>query len=233
MVSFVVIMRMPVWLNPERWVVWKFLVCTAAELLLMTVCLFASEMVFVQMYGSTLHIAFNPESSLTRNFISMLLMNGIIGIMLGTVVYYYISTADLKRMLMEEESLKKRLMERLRDKMPSLLCNRHIELGNGKDALSLLPEELYYIEAAGNYVEIHYADAAGVMRKHLLRDTISHIETELKDYPDIVRCHRAFIANLRQVEKVTNNRQNIFLKMNSGNALVPVSRSYRKDLKLK
>ncbi len=57
-------------------------------------------------------------------------------------------------------------------------------------------EEIDWIEAAGNYVAIHVGP-----RDHLLRVTMSHLESQL-DPAHFVRIHRSFIVPLDRIEEL-------------------------------
>ena len=57
------------------------------------------------------------------------------------------------------------------------------------------------IEAVGNYVKI-YQLRDGQVHNDMLRATSKQMEEDLSSYPMIVRCHRAFLVNLQQVERI-------------------------------
>lgn len=57
-------------------------------------------------------------------------------------------------------------------------------------------EEIDWIEAAGNYVAIHVGP-----RDHLLRETMSHLESQL-DPAHFVRIHRSFIVPLDRIREL-------------------------------
>jgi len=83
---------------------------------------------------------------------------------------------------------------------------------------------LLYIEAVGNYVKVcHLHD--GQVRTNMLRATTKQIEETLSDYPMIVRCHRAFLVNLRQVEHIGAKSGCMQLHMKYCHDSIPVSRS--------
>lgn len=93
---------------------------------------------------------------------------------------------------------------------------------NGIDKISLRPDELIYIEAEDNYVGINYFQA-GIQVKRLLRNTLSCIEQQ---QPALVRCHRSFLVNLDQVEKVIGNAQGYRFCIRGSEIQVPVGRKY-------
>ncbi|MBA3680603.1 MAG: LytTR family transcriptional regulator DNA-binding domain-containing protein [Bacteroidetes bacterium] len=95
---------------------------------------------------------------------------------------------------------------------------------NEKDKVELLPEQLLYIESADNYSSIVFVENDKI-KKQLIRSSLKRIESQLKmDF--IVRCHRTFIVNLKNVKDVEGNAAGYKLSFNKGNYFVPVSRNY-------
>lgn len=93
---------------------------------------------------------------------------------------------------------------------------------NEKVMLSIF--HLLYIEAVGNYVKVvHWFD--GQVRSDMLRATSKQMEDTLHTYPMIVRCHRAFIVNLGQVEHFVSKSGSMQLVMKHSHDTIPVSRS--------
>ena len=73
--------------------------------------------------------------------------------------------------------------------------------GTTSETITLHIPSLLYIEAVGNYVKVYqWHDDA--LHTDMLRATMKQVEDDLQGYPTIVRCHRAFMVNLQQVEKV-------------------------------
>ena len=65
----------------------------------------------------------------------------------------------------------------------------------------------------------------------MLRATMKQMEDELQAYPMIVRCHRAFMVNLAQVEQIFSNSRAMQLVMRHSHDAIPVSRSNISKLK--
>jgi DNA-binding LytR/AlgR family response regulator len=65
----------------------------------------------------------------------------------------------------------------------------------------------------------------------MLRATSKQMEDDLKDYPMIVRCHRAFLVNLGQVEKIVSKAGSMQLVMKYNHEVIPVSRSNMSQVK--
>ena len=96
--------------------------------------------------------------------------------------------------------------------------------GTTSENVSLRIPDLLYIEAVGNYVKVYHWQE-GRVRTDMLRATMKQMEDDLQAYPTIVRCHRAFLVNLQQVEKIISKSGNMLLLIKSDNGSIPVSRS--------
>ena len=57
------------------------------------------------------------------------------------------------------------------------------------------------------------------------------MEHDLQAYPMIVRCHRAFLVNLGQVDQIISNAGSMQLRMKHTNECIPVSRSNMSQIK--
>ena len=96
--------------------------------------------------------------------------------------------------------------------------------GTTSETISLQINHLLYIEAVGNYVKVcHLCD--GKVSTDMLRATSKQMEDDLKAYSMIVRCHRAFLVNLGQVEQIVSKSGSMQLVMKYSHDAIPVSRS--------
>jgi len=102
--------------------------------------------------------------------------------------------------------------------------------GTTADTITLEIADLLYIEAVGNYVKIYHL-RDGKVCNDMLRATSKQMEEELRAYPTIVRCHRAFLVNLRQVEKAISNAGSMQLLIRHHHDSIPVSRSNMAQIK--
>ena len=100
-----------------------------------------------------------------------------------------------------------------------------IELtGTTSETVTLYIPNLLYVESVGNYVKIIQLREGQVV-SDMLRATLKQVEEQLQHYNVIVRCHRAFLVNLRQVDKVLSRAGNMQLLIKHSNDSIPVSRS--------
>ena len=104
--------------------------------------------------------------------------------------------------------------------------------GRGRASLSVRPEQILFIEAEGHYVNVYYIEGEEVKNK-VLRLPIGEMETALQSQPSLVRCHRTFIVNARQVAAVKGNSQSRRLCLHHIDQEIPVSLSYAKDFNVR
>ncbi|MCR5312993.1 MAG: LytTR family transcriptional regulator [Bacteroidaceae bacterium] len=102
--------------------------------------------------------------------------------------------------------------------------------GTTSDKLTLNINNLIYIETVGNYVKVYHLKEGNVY-SDMIRATSKQMEERLQDYSHIIRCHRAFLINLRHVEQITSKAGNTQVLMSHCNEYIPVSRSNLNDVK--
>ena len=102
--------------------------------------------------------------------------------------------------------------------------------GTTNESVTLQILHLLYIEAVGNYVKIcHLRDEQ--VRTDMLRATMKQMEETLQGYPMIVRCHRAFLVNLGQVEQIVSHSGSTQLLIKHCHESLPISRSNMAQVK--
>ena len=133
---------------------------------------------------------------------------------------------ELKKMQEPEQSSPNEM-----EKLSENPCPQELTLtGTTNESVTLQIFHLLYIEAVGNYVKVCHLDN-GQVRTDLLRATMKQMEETLKDYPMIVRCHRAFLVNLGQVERIVSHSGSTQLLIKYCHESLPVSRSNMSQVK--
>ena len=102
--------------------------------------------------------------------------------------------------------------------------------GTTNESVTLQVSHLLYIEAVGNYMKVNYLHNEQV-RTDMLRATMKLMEELLQDYPMIVRCHRAFLVNLSQVEQIVSRSGSTQLLIKHCHESIPVARSNMAQVK--
>ena len=96
--------------------------------------------------------------------------------------------------------------------------------------LELALQDFIYATADGNYTTVFYW-RDGQVQKRLLRLSLKNVAQQLADFEDIIRCHRSYVVNKRQIEDISGNARSLNLRMADGTASIPVSRTFpREDL---
>ena len=85
--------------------------------------------------------------------------------------------------------------------------------------------EISYIESEGNYLNIRTSEE---IIRH--RETMTNMENELKG-KDFIRCHKGYLVNVNHIEKMKMSE--LVVKCGNDDAILPVGRSYEKDVKKK
>jgi len=101
---------------------------------------------------------------------------------------------------------------------------------NGKDNFSLLPDDLLFIRASDNYVEVFYTTKNGGNYK-LLRNSLKSIANSLSLQTYFFRCHKSYLVNLKQVKHISGNAQGYKLHLKETDELIPVSRTQNETIK--
>ena len=102
--------------------------------------------------------------------------------------------------------------------------------GATKESLDVRPSQVIFATSEGNYVNIYYIidDKPNNM---LIRTSMKNVSELLCRQSYIMQCHRAYIVNLRHVEKVESRNSGIALVMQYGNDTVLVSKQYTAEVK--
>jgi len=102
--------------------------------------------------------------------------------------------------------------------------------GTTNESVTLQISHLLFIEAVGNYVKVCHLRNDQV-HTDMLRATMKQMEETLQGYPMIVRCHRAFLVNLGQVEQIVSHSSSTQLLIKHCHESLPVSRSNMAQVK--
>ncbi len=100
----------------------------------------------------------------------------------------------------------------------------HFEGQGSSDRLSLAASDFRYAQAQDNYVALYYL-RGGTLKKELLRTTLAEV-LEQDSGGDLLRCHRSYVVNLRQVRSFTGGNP-LELYLDGVESPIRVSRSHR------
>jgi len=93
-----------------------------------------------------------------------------------------------------------------------------------QDDFNLNLEDLLFVKADGNYIEITKSNHEDTTTE-LKRISLTQFEKQIEDYPHFFRCHRTYLVNMFKIEKVNGNSQGYLLSFHNTDTKVPVSRN--------
>jgi len=98
--------------------------------------------------------------------------------------------------------------------------------------LSVLSEQVLWIEAADNYIKIHYLNK-GKVSAFMVRNTLKVVEESLVN-SCMVRCNRSTIVNFDHVKILRKEKEGILLGLDNENIPdIPVSKTYAEKVVLR
>lgn len=95
---------------------------------------------------------------------------------------------------------------------------------NDREILRIAPDELTYLSANGNYVDVHYLKG-GTPAKTMLRASLVSLVAQVKQNT-LTQCHRSYFVNLTVAQRIVSEKGNVEIEFHDG-VRVPVSRTYR------
>lgn len=97
---------------------------------------------------------------------------------------------------------------------------------NGNLKLSVKLDNLYYIKAEDNYINVFY-QRSGTIASYMLRCKMKTIEDNCLDSSALMRCHRSYIVNINKVSVLHNETDGFVIDFErEGLESVPVSKTY-------
>ncbi|MBQ8959330.1 MAG: LytTR family transcriptional regulator [Bacteroidales bacterium] len=97
---------------------------------------------------------------------------------------------------------------------------------NGNLKLSVKLDNLYYIKAEDNYINVFY-QRSGAIASYMLRCKMKTIEDNCVDSSSLMRCHRSYIINIKKVSVLHNETDGFVVDFErEGLESVPVSKTY-------
>ncbi len=154
-------------------------------------------------------------------FLFLFFATVLIGIFPIVTLIFVHYTKSLKRNLREAQTLDTSLQSKSRENLTAQLT---ISSQYKEENFSLSPQQLLWISAADNYIEVNYVVNTKPNKK-LIRNNLSNLEKEF--YPHgILRTHRSYMVNMHKASHIQGNAQGYRLKLENAVETVPVSRKY-------
>ena len=99
---------------------------------------------------------------------------------------------------------------------------------NNDENLELLRNELLYVQAVENYVEIFYIDSKKNKFSKTFRQTLMRIHQQA---PFLAKCHRSYLVNLDSIKGIQGNSQRARVLIQCVEEEIPLSKTYYKGIK--
>lgn len=99
----------------------------------------------------------------------------------------------------------------------------------GQTQLTLIPKNLLYIEAADNYVVLHYMQDTEPAKK-IIRNSLKKMEELFSPY-HCLRCHRSYIVNIFHAREIKKIKSVYLLQLHAVAMDIPISRNAFKTIK--
>lgn len=117
---------------------------------------------------------------------------------------------------------------------PSAPNNQLVQLtaDNGKLVLQLPPAQLYYLQAAGNYIEVYYRarpNEPEPMQRQLIRSSLKAIIQQLPT-TGFFHCQKSYLINLMHIQRLSGNARQLTLHLADVDKPIPVSRNKASNL---
>lgn len=99
---------------------------------------------------------------------------------------------------------------------------------NKNEILRMKKEELLFVRAVENYVEICFIDKNKKIISKTFRQTLSNVCEQL---PFLEKCHRSYLVNISTIKEIVGNSQGAKISFVVGEKEIPLSKTYYKHLK--
>jgi len=168
---------------------------------------------------------FIDPSSLSR-YIFWCIFTFLIGIVPSVIIIFIIKYSLLRVELKDAMEINQTLkVYNIKRNDESITIN-----GSVKEKLEISPDDFLYAEVSANYVTIYMLEN-NRYKKMILRTTLYKILESFRHYPQIIRCHRAFVVNTSKITKIKGNSKGYQLDIYDLNVNIPVSRTYTSIIK--
>ncbi len=95
--------------------------------------------------------------------------------------------------------------------------------------ISVKSDNLLYIEASDNYINIHYL-SNGKITHFLVRNSLKNIESLFKN-SKIIRCHRSYMVNFSRVRLIRKEKESFIIELDTPETIeIPVSKLYSQNI---
>jgi DNA-binding LytR/AlgR family response regulator len=144
-------------------------------------------------------------------------------VLIGWITYFFAIMIIALFKLSTNSKVKKNFKKEIDIHLP-------IKDESGKTILAIKPENILYIKSEDNYTSVVFLENDKVAKK-LIRISITKLQNQLLS-PGIMRIHRSYIVNLKNVSSVNREKGDYQIRMtNLPDTSIKVSNTYKKTFK--
>ena len=171
----------------------------------------------------SLFTKFIPEEGMSRDFMEIFhkstVNTSLVLLLPYSILWLYFSWRD-----------KNSLLQKMSVEEPSNGVQRKNSIAfpdeKGELRITIMLENLLYIDSSDNYVTIHYMNKSKLSH-FLIRNTLKWMDENLTNDSQLVRCHRSYIVNLDKVKVIRKNKGGIIMELDIVNTPdIPVSTTF-------
>ena len=121
------------------------------------------------------------------------------------------------------------LRQRFGERIVPIPASSILLIGENKnEVLNLEKEDLLFVKAVENYVEICFLDEHKTVLSKTFRQTLSNVERQI---PFLEKCHRSYLVNRSAIKEISGNSQSAKISFVYGEEKIPLSKTYYKQVK--
>jgi hypothetical protein len=187
---------------------------------ILMLCITLVISVFNYIYNSTIGYGIAPHHSLPK-FIYITFTVGVLPIL---IISYLSERLEKNKNLSEAKDLKSKL------KVSSAKEDIPIEIVSNDTIPQILNmdlRDLLFAQAQNNYSQIYCSNADSVTSQ-MLRISLKELHIQI-GHPYIIRCHKSYLVNKANIEKVDGNSRSLFVQLKNSDIEIPVSRSFDRN----
>jgi len=180
------------------------------------------EILFMSLFYS-LFSKFIPSEGMNRDFVEIFhkstVNTSLVLLLPYSILWLYFSWRDKNSLLLKMTTEVHPLEVQRKNSIAF-----HDEKGELR--ITIILENLLYIDSSDNYVTIHYLNKSKLSH-FLIRNTLKWMDENLTKDSQLVRCHRSYIVNLDKVKVIRKNKSGIIMELDIVNTPdIPVSNTY-------
>jgi len=121
------------------------------------------------------------------------------------------------------------LRQKFGERIVPLPKNLFLLIGENKnEILRLEKDDLLFVKAVENYVEICFVDESKKVMSKTFRQTLSNVWQQL---PFLEKCHRSYLVNRSTIKEIVGNSQGAKISFVVGEKEILLSKTYYKHIK--